>query len=520
MTSTADRPEYFGRYQVLEELGSGAMGVVYLCVDERLARPVAVKVLKDPGALPPADLEQYRQRFKHEAEAAGRLSHPDVVQIYDVGPSYLVMEFVDGRTLAAIIQQGPALTVSEVVTIVSRVADALDYAHRQGIVHRDVKPGNILRLDDGGVKVMDFGVARLPSSTLTAYGTVVGSVRYMAPEQMMGYPVDGRADVFSLGAVAYELLTGRAPFPGKTVTEVVARVVHGAHIPPTQAEGRLPAACDAVFERVFAADPERRYQRAGDFVRALDEVLRPVQNLVLARSARPLKWDLADGALAPTQWTPSAAPSDPVASPEPEASASVPYATGARAPEAGLQATSLVPALAGALLLVDSQPQGARVSLAGRSLGSTPLAALELPYGRHQLHLTQAGHEPLTLEVDLGPGKALQHLSATLQPLERGTTEAGRVVPFRPGMVPPRRLQGGLPEWPADALGPAPSGIVEVEIVVGENGEIVALEVLHSGGERLDAAMLQALTHWRFQPASRAGQPVATRLRVRHQFGG
>jgi TonB family protein len=308
------------------------------------------------------------------------------------------------------------------------------------------------------------------------------------------------------------LLTGRAPFPGKTVTEVVARVVHGAHIPPTQAEARLPAACDAVFEQVFAAAPERRHQRAGDFVRALAEALRSVQNLVLAREPQPRKWDLADGALVPTQWTPSDTSGElpPHPTPGPTSAAA----------EASLGATSLLPAPAGALLLVDSQPRGARVSLGGRSLGSTPLEALALPYGRHQLHLTQAGHEALTIEVDLGPGKALQHVSATLQPLERGDPGEGRVVPFRPGMVPPRRVEGTLPEWPIDALGPAPSGVVEVEIVVGERGEIVGLEVLHSGGERLDAAMLAALSRWHFSPASLAGRAVATRLRVRHQFGG
>lgn len=519
MTSAGDTPQYFGRYQVLEELGAGAMGVVYLCVDERLARPVAVKVLKDPGSLPPTELEEYRQRFRHEAEAAGRLSHPDVVQIYDVGPTYIVMEFVDGRTLASLIQQGPALTVSEVVGMVARVADALDYAHRQGIVHRDVKPGNILRLDDGSVKVMDFGVARLPSSTLTAYGTVVGSVRYMAPEQMMGHTVDGRADVFSLGAVAYELLTGRAPFPGKTVTEVVARVVHGAHVPASQSEGRLPVACDAVFDEVFAADPGRRHPRASDFVRALAEVLRPVQDLVLVRSPQPRKWDLADGVLTPTTWTPSLGSPEVNPSLAPDIAGASPSMAGGAAPGSGLAATSLVPASAPALLMVDSEPRGARVSLGGRSLGSTPLDALELPYGHHQLHLTQAGHEPLTVEVDLGPGRPLQYVSATLQALHASDAQ-GRVVTFRPGMTPPRRLAGCLPEWPADALGAAPAGVVEVDIVVGEHGEIVALEVVHSGGERLDAAMLQALSDWRFSPAMGSGRCVATRLRVRHQFGG
>src|SRR3954469_25470270 len=176
-------PTYFGRYQVLEELGSGAMGVVYLCVDPRLTRPIAVKVIRESEHMPAAGKEQFHGRFRNEAEAAGRLNHPGIVQMYDIGPSYLVMEYLDGRSLAAILKAGRVFTVQEVCQVVLQVADAIDYAHEHGIIHRDVKPANIMMTDDGGVKVMDFGVARLDSSTLTVAGAVVGSVRYMAPEQ-------------------------------------------------------------------------------------------------------------------------------------------------------------------------------------------------------------------------------------------------------------------------------------------------------------------------------------------------
>src|SRR5688572_4948580 len=232
MSSRQAAPTYFGRYQVLEELGSGAMGVVYLCVDPRLARPVAVKVLRESEVMSPEEREQYHARFRHEAEAAGRLNHPGIVQIYDVGPSYLVMEFLDGKSLAALLKGGVSFSVQRVCSLVLQVADAIDYAHKHGIVHRDVKPANIMLTDDGSLKVMDFGVARLDTSTLTVVGAVVGSVRYMAPEQMMGQKVDGRADVFSLAAVAYELLTGQPAFPGKTITEVVGKVIHGNYVPP------------------------------------------------------------------------------------------------------------------------------------------------------------------------------------------------------------------------------------------------------------------------------------------------
>ena len=216
----------------------------------------------------PDERERYEERFRHEAEAAGGLQpsryRPDL--------RHRAVLPRDG------VPRGPAaLGLPEERAPHRRpdrpdrvqVADALDYAHRHGIVHRDVKPANIMIIEDGGVKVMDFGVARLESSNLTAVGTVVGSVRYMAPEQMMGERVDGRADVFSLGAVAYELFTGRPPFPGKTITEVVSRVVHGSHVPPRQVDERLPEGLNAVFARAFAPRPADRYERASDFARDL-----------------------------------------------------------------------------------------------------------------------------------------------------------------------------------------------------------------------------------------------------------
>lgn len=257
----APAPAFFGRYQALEELGSGAMGVVYLCVDPRLARPVAVKVLKESDFMTPAEREQYHARFRREAEAAGGLHHPGIVQVFDIGPSYMVMEYLEGRSLSKALRAGVTLRVPAIVGLVQQVADAVDHAHRHGIVHRDVKPANIMLADGGAVKVLDFGVARLEASNLTAIGTVVGSVRYMAPEQMMGHPVDGRADVFSLAAVAYELLTGHSPFPGKSITEVVSRVVHGNHVPPRELDGRLPEELNLVFERAFAPQPDKRYPR-------------------------------------------------------------------------------------------------------------------------------------------------------------------------------------------------------------------------------------------------------------------
>jgi serine/threonine-protein kinase len=278
----ASIPETLGRYQVAEELGRGAMGIVYLAVDPVIARPVAIKVVKESENMAPADVEQFYARFRHEAEAAGRLSHPDIVRIYDIGPNYIVMEYIEGRPLSVVLEGGAVMPVRQIVALVQRVAEAIDYAHKYGIVHRDIKPGNVMLLDDGNVRVMDFGVARLDGSNLTAVGSVVGSVRYMAPEQMMGEKVDGRADIFSLAAVAYELLTAHPPFPGKTITEVVSRVVRGGHVPACQVDSRLPGAVEAVFAKAFATRPGERYARATDFARDLTAATKPVHDLLVA----------------------------------------------------------------------------------------------------------------------------------------------------------------------------------------------------------------------------------------------
>ena len=238
--------------------------------------------------------------------------------------------------------------MQEVCSIILQVSDAIDYAHKHGIVHRDIKPANIMMMDDGGVKVMDFGVARLESSTLTVAGTVVGSVRYMAPEQMMGERVDARADVFSLGAVAYEMLTGRAPFPGKTITEVVGQVVHGAYVPPRQVDERLPEELSDVFGGAFAVRPDDRYPSAMDFARDLYAAAEPVL-------------DLHD----------RAGPRERGRPPRTSGTTVIGAHRRPRRPLSATARTVRMPAESGAgsregVLLVDSEPPGAQVYLDGK----------------------------------------------------------------------------------------------------------------------------------------------------------
>jgi serine/threonine-protein kinase len=487
-----ETPDRFGRYQVLEELGAGAMGIVYLCVDPVLNRPVAVKVMRESLLMNAADRQQYEVRFQREAEAAGRLTHPDIVQIYDVGPSYLVMEFLEGQALSAFLRSGERITVGRAVSLVQNVADAIDYAHRHGIVHRDVKPANIMLVGDRGVKVMDFGVARFEASNLTAMGTVVGSVRYMSPEQMMGERVDGRADVFSLGAVAYELLTGSTPFPGKTITEVVSRVVHGSHVPPREADERLPESMNAVFARVFASRPGDRYEWALDFAKDLASAAKDVLQLTV----------LAASSEAPI--------TDPMGAP--------PTIHGQGGAETAFLAG---PGARQGVLLLDSEPPEARAYVDGKLVGATPVDGIDVAFGRHLVRMELPGNLDARGEFEVTPTRPLLALSLSLAPADRPTLVAAHplpVVAFDPEILPPRRLAGTAPLYPEAARARGLAGTTIVEAWIDERGDVVDVTVTESAGASLDRALLDAVAAWRFAPATKRGMPVSVRLSVRHDF--
>jgi TonB family protein len=496
-------PAFFGRYQVLEELGSGAMGVVYLCVDPRLARPVAVKVLKESEFSSSHDRDQFHTRFRREAEAAGRLNHPGIVQIYDIGPGYIVMEFLEGQSLSSKLKGGAAFKLRQVVSLVQSVANAVDYAHRHRIIHRDIKPANIMLLDDGGVKVLDFGVARLDSSNLTAVGTVVGSVRYMAPEQMMGEKVDGRADVFSLAAVAYELLTTRAPFPGKSITEVISRVVHGSHVPPREVDPRLPENLNAVFARAFAPRPEARYGLAMDMSRDLHAALARVPDLEVRHEAE----EGAPTRIAPLSTTVHHAAATLPRQPIPVAVAPPPSVAAHVAPHE-------------AIVAFDSDPSGASVFLDSKPLGKAPLDAVNVSFGRHLLRMELAGRETITATIELRPEQPLRILTFTLPPAGAagGAVRLGQLVSFGPGVSPPVRVSGTLPAYPETARERGLEGTPTVELWVSETGEVINTAVLASAGPVLDDALLGAVQRWRFRPATLRGVPVSVRITVQHQF--
>lgn len=239
------------------------MGVLYRAQDPVLERDVAIKVMSADFS----DDEVGRSRFYREARAVARLQHRNIVTLYDFGEEqgspFIVMEFLRGQTLAARLRTGPPLSVDEALDIAAQLGTGLHFAHAHGIIHRDVKPANIWLLDDGGVKLLDFGIAKFGESTLTTAGDVVGSVSYMSPEQLSGAPVDSRSDIFSAGIVLYELLTGRRPFHGDTPTAIMMRIIHDDP-PPIDNAAALPAGLSDIVRRALEKSPDRRYQHGAE----------------------------------------------------------------------------------------------------------------------------------------------------------------------------------------------------------------------------------------------------------------
>jgi serine/threonine-protein kinase len=254
----------FGRYRIVAEIGRGAMGVVYRAVDPALDRMVAIKTIHLSDDL--AERAEYEARFQQEAKAAARLSHPNIVTIYDIGREgdlvYMAMELLEGDELRARLERG-RLPVREAVDIAAQVADALAYAHDFEVVHRDIKPANVMCLRGGAVKITDFGIARLRLSDVkTQTGMLLGSPRYMAPEQIAGRRVDARADLFSLGVVLYEMLTGAPPFAGEAMGAILYNVANTTPAAPSAANPEVPPMLDLVVAKALAKDPEGRYSHA------------------------------------------------------------------------------------------------------------------------------------------------------------------------------------------------------------------------------------------------------------------
>ena len=274
---SASGTTYGDRYTIFERVGAGGMAEVYRARDELLGRDVAVKVLSERFARDGSFVE----RFRREAQSAANLNHPQIVSLYDYGSDgdayFIVMEFIDGTSLADVIRNEAPLLPERAAEIALDVTKALDRAHTAGIVHRDIKPGNILLTKDGHTKVTDFGIARAAhgdnEQTMTQTGMVIGTAAYLSPEQAQGEPVDGRSDLYSLGVVLYEMLAGHAPFAGDTPLAIAYKHVREFAAPPSSMNPDVPAELDAVVMKALAKNPENRYQNAVEFEQDLQRFL-------------------------------------------------------------------------------------------------------------------------------------------------------------------------------------------------------------------------------------------------------
>jgi serine/threonine-protein kinase len=277
LTTQNGPPSTLGRYKVFKELGRGSMGVVYLGKDPTIQRFVAIKTMRLDEIDDHDKLQEVKARFFQEAESTGRLSHPNIVTIFDAGEEndlgYIAMEMLQGTTLKQWSRKPNLLPLTKMIPILATVADAMDYAHQQGVVHRDIKPANIMLTTDEVVKIMDFGIAKMATSSKTQTNIVLGTPTYMSPEQISGKKVDGRSDIFSLGVVMFELLTGRPPFIADNVSALLFAIAHTPHPSVKAIRPDLSPIVKKVLDRALQKDPVHRYRRAGEFAMELRSCL-------------------------------------------------------------------------------------------------------------------------------------------------------------------------------------------------------------------------------------------------------
>ena len=272
-----------GRYEILGELGKGSMGLVYKAQDPKINRLVAIKTIRFSDEFDEDVIHEIKERFFREAEIAGRLSHPSIVTIHDVGDdndlTYMAMEFLEGEDLDKYIKKDNLLPFRRVLVIVAKIAEALDFAHRAEVIHRDIKPANVMLLKNGQVKVTDFGIAKAISSSRTKTGVILGTPNYMSPEQIMGQKIDSKSDIFSLGVLFYQLLTGELPFHGENLSGLLYQITQVKHPSPRSFNQKIPKVCEQILDKAMAKDPNKRFRMAGDMARVINALGEKIDQL-------------------------------------------------------------------------------------------------------------------------------------------------------------------------------------------------------------------------------------------------
>jgi serine/threonine-protein kinase len=434
--SAAGAPQHLGRFEIVRLLGRGGMGAVYLAEDRKIGRPVAVKQIRIEREAGEAALAESRARFDVELRAAGRLSHPNIATVYDAfetGDSYCIaLEYVPGISLDERLKAGPPLTALATARLGGQIAAGLDYAHQRGIVHRDIKPGNILLSEDGEAKITDFGIAKLASLDVTQTGIALGTPSYMSPEQIQSQPLDGRSDQFALGVLLYQMLTGRLPFAGGNAHSVLYKILHDEPERPGAINAGLPPAVDRVLAKALAKEPAGRYATCAELARELAEALAApppatITGTVTApfeSAPRPVRsvlpWVLgclavlavlsvvAFFALTSMDWAPSRTPAKVPArtQPSPAPGATVPVPS----PATPLPALQESPAVSPGPIQVEitSEPGRCHVTVDGRHAGFTPLTQ-GLDPGKHQFACEWPGQGRRNFEETVSPERRRLH---------------------------------------------------------------------------------------------------------------
>ncbi len=281
--ASAETRTRVGRYDILEELGKGSMGQVYKALDPKINRLLAIKTIRFSDEFEEDLIQEIKERFFREAEIAGQISHPSIVTIYDVGEdrdlTYMAMEFLEGENLEKYILKENLLPFTKILDVIAEVAEALDFAHRADVIHRDIKPANIMLLKNGGVKVTDFGIAKAISSSRTKTGVILGTPNYMSPEQIMGQKMDLRSDIFSLGVLFFQLLTGELPFHGENLSSLLYQITQVRHPSLRSYNPKIPRVCEQILNKALAKDPKDRFSSAKEMERIIRLLISKIEEL-------------------------------------------------------------------------------------------------------------------------------------------------------------------------------------------------------------------------------------------------
>ena len=494
-------PQAIGRYQVLKVLGAGAMGNVLLAEDPRIKRKVAIKVVRLEALRSQKDEEEYLMRFQREAEVSGLLNHPGIVTVYDVGEEagigpFMAMEFVGGQSLESLIKGGAAIPLEQKFRIASAVAEALDHAHRLGVIHRDVKPGNVMLTEDGRPKLMDFGIAKREDAGLTQTGTFLGTPSYAAPEQIKEGHVTPRSDQFSFAVMIFELLSGKLPFPGTSINTILYRIVNE---PPTDprppVEGILPDAWHRIFLQALSKDPENRFTSCGQFIQELAEAVTEPGQVAVPRADQPAPPPVvAPPPSAQTRMSPIIQISEErphetlrEAAAEPRRRSVWPWAALILA-AAGAGGFYVWNRGAGVTVLLKTVPDKASVSLNGRVLDEATPLQRPMKAGDH-VHFEAKGYKPKDLDFsDAANWPSVVTLDPVIASLELKTDPPGAQV-----VLDGKTLDGVTPltfAWnegqphqltfskdalslPKDfAVGEAPSGVYQLQPPAASNAGV------------------------------------------------